>query len=880
MSLLSIVAFFISFSSAQPSYQISFSAQEISGASSNLGFIFIDGVQYNLSVQLSMTEGYYSILYYSEDDFTFSEWDSDGLVVGSTSENENIVHITRSGSIRALYKKGPELDVNIVHPKNNDEVNGSIVTLSVLISHLNTPIHYANVSFYIDEIYIGDSLSDSQGIALFDHPINPFIQYTFKASAKKREYVSGSSNSVVFKRLDEYRYSLMTNNEEDIFTSNIYLQAHFRINNVPAANVACSFYLDGNYLGTTNSETNGWSSIRIDDIPFGNHSWYVIFSKDDKFSVQSDLISFFNYGEIIVEIFPSLLVDINFNEDHIIILNTKVLSNGYPIFGIDVLYFINNTLFGTKITNRDGISSFKYEFQDINEQVVWFSNIVINNEVEKKSELLSIYSIDYIKPLQITPIYPVSDTTIHPYTQNIQLTCRALINEVPVEDVSIYFYVNSSYIGFNYTDKSGLATFIFSPQLDGHTYEWFVVGSKKNSYLNETMKSSSFYQTIKPQDIRIINSYVSDDRTDINTIEVVSFQLIWDNGSYVKNRLVTVTGDVTGLTNQTGWASFDVTESNVSKMLYKVNAIQGEGVNQIHNQNTTFIIWDMIVINISTANNRINVGSTLEPMVVAFYDYDKSSFEGEYVYNALLYNNEIEFKDIYIKSVVDELYNITTFSSNVINVCWDMIVFYTMDVNKRYQVSETLDLELNGYYSSDNTSFKGTYAINQNLTDLNIGLTKSLNLTISDHKYGLSKYAIVNDEIMLDRIDVKKIQASKYPGKMIISIIPTFQSDNSIVNASITINQKEITYYPEEYVYKFTSPAFFLLKTYYLRVEFDNFDDFRLAFTVIHYENIFCLISFSMFSFSVVSVILRLSPHPKFGNKWRYLKYSIQKLYK
>ena len=102
-----------------------------------------------------MTEGYHSILYYPEDDYTFSEWDSDGPFIGSISENENIVHITGSGSIRVLYNKGPELDVNIVYPKNNDEVDGSIVTLSVLISHLNTPVHNANVSFYINELYIG-----------------------------------------------------------------------------------------------------------------------------------------------------------------------------------------------------------------------------------------------------------------------------------------------------------------------------------------------------------------------------------------------------------------------------------------------------------------------------------------------------------------------------------------------------------------------------------------------------------------------------------------------------------------------------------------------------------------------------------------------------
>jgi len=879
ISMLLFVGFNIGATSATDSYQITFNAQEISGGSSNFGFIFLDGVKLILPCQLSISEGRHSIYYYPADDYQFSEWDSDGLVLGSTSENANIVHVNRSGSIKALYRKGPELDVNIVHPKNNDEVNGSIVSLSVIISHLNTPIANANVSFYINETIVGHGLSNAEGIAILEYPINPFLKYIFEASANKREYIRGSTNSIVFKRLDIYRYYLMTNNGEDIYTSNFYIQAKFYINNYPAADVASSFYLDGNYLGTTFSAANGWTSIRINDISFGNHSWYVIFSKEDIFKIQSDSITFLNYGEILVEIFPSLKNDINFNEEHIITLNTKIYSNGYPINGMNVLYYINNTLFGTKRTNEMGVSSFEYEFKDINEQIVWYSNIVINNEVEIKSKPLQIYSVEYVKPLKISPIYPVSNTMIQPYTPNISLTCEALIEGVPIENVSIYFYINNSYLGLNYTDKSGIATFRFSPRLDGHTYEWFVVGSKENSYLNETMKSSFFYQPIKPQDIYIIYSSTSDDRTNINNTEVVSLQLIWNNGSYVKNRLVDISGNITKSTNKTGWVIFNVKESKVSRIFYKVINVQGEGVNKIYDNKTSSIIWDMIVFQINTTKNRINLGSTLEPNIDAYYEFDKTRFIGEFKYNTFLYSNKPELKTIYVETAEDELYNITTISSNVVNICWDMILFYNKNINNRHPLGETLDIDLEGYYYSDNTSFEGTYQINNNIKNNIAGETTTLNLTIDDVKYRLTKYAIITDDIILDKINVKNYHSSKFPGKIKISIVPTYQSDNSIVNASIRINNKIIPYDPQDNVYKYTSPALFLLNNYYLRVDVDNFEDITMAFTIIHFENIFCLISFSMISFSIASVLLRFSAHSEFGNKWRYLTHFIQKYF-
>jgi hypothetical protein len=136
----------------------------------------------------------------------------------------------------------------------------------------------------------------------------------------------------------------------------------------------------------------------------------------------------------------------------------------------------------------------------------------------------------------------------------------------------------------------------------------------------------------------IDQSFVSDERADVGSIQTVSFHAKWNNnGSDVIQGSIYVNG-TEYVTNNTGWINFTVTSSQIGKQEWTITTVNCGGVTAyIQTTPNPTIIWDRIqIINGRAAKESIILGETVTIWFKATYEYDNTAFTST---NGTLYLN-------------------------------------------------------------------------------------------------------------------------------------------------------------------------------------------------------------------------------------------------
>jgi hypothetical protein len=140
--------------------------------------------------------------------------------------------------------------------------------------------------------------------------------------------------------------------------------------------------------------------------------------------------------------------------------------------------------------------------------------------------------------------------------------------------------------------------------------------------------------------IIIDQSFVSDGRADVGSIQTVSFHAKWNNnGSDVIWGSIYVNG-TEHITNNTGWISFTVTSSQIGEQEWAVTAVNCGGVTAyIQTAPNPTIIWDCIqIINGGVTKESTILGETVTIWFQATYEYDNKIFNNA---NGILYVNNM-----------------------------------------------------------------------------------------------------------------------------------------------------------------------------------------------------------------------------------------------
>jgi hypothetical protein len=235
-----------------------------------------------------------------------------------------------------------------------------------------------------------------------------------------------------------------------------------------------------------------------------------------------------------------------------------------------------------------------------------------------------------------------------------------------------------------------------------------------------------FTQNQTPSRMVIIDQFIADaGRVDLSTIQSVKLHTRWDNGSDISNGVLTISesnlGSValkeetqtsvnTYTTNLDGWITLNTTSNYPTKKTWKVNAVNCSGVTDFtQTSSSPSIIWDRVTVMLRLVDDRIDVGSNPSFEWTAFYQYDDSPFTGK-VNTAKMFPGEEGIGDALFTtvSIEDNVYGLTSFERNQVEIIWDRIRIIQGGVSNPLTKAGNMEtVWFKAVFEYDNSSFTG-----------------------------------------------------------------------------------------------------------------------------------------------------------------------------
>ena len=174
--------------------------------------------------------------------------------------------------------------------------------------------------------------------------------------------------------------------------------------------------------------------------------------------------------------------------------------------------------------------------------------------------------------------------------------------------------------------------------------------------------------------VEINKSYVSDERTDLGSIQTVGFHAIWGNNSSNVNRGLIFINGTEYVTNGTGWITFTDLSSTVKKKTWLVTNINCYGITKyMQTVGNPSIIWDRVNITLSMVDTKIEVKSNATINWTGIYEYDMSIFRGYITLNSTqTLHNSVGKRGYTVLLIEDPVYGLTSQTSNDIYGIWDI----------------------------------------------------------------------------------------------------------------------------------------------------------------------------------------------------------------
>jgi len=244
----------------------------------------------------------------------------------------------------------------------------------------------------------------------------------------------------------------------------------------------------------------------------------------------------------------------------------------------------------------------------------------------------------------------------------------------------------------------------------------FDAGSGYMFYIDDVKVYKIDYVDIRIPSIVIDLFDVSDSRCDIGSVQTVRLHAKWDNGTDVSNGLIYINGrEYT--TNSGGWIVFNDVSYSVIKKTWRVTAVDCSGVHDYTQVVASpSIIWDRINLTLDLGDDRIDVRTNAKPIWTAFYEYDGSLFQGRVNMKEPLSSQQVGQTTFTVESIQDDLYGLTSFTSNQVDLVWDRVKIIQGGVSgPTIRTGETGSVWFKAVYEYDNEEFtgdKGTLYVN------------------------------------------------------------------------------------------------------------------------------------------------------------------------
>jgi len=253
---------------------------------------------------------------------------------------------------------------------------------------------------------------------------------------------------------------------------------------------------------------------------------------------------------------------------------------------------------------------------------------------------------------------------------------------------------------------------------------------------------------------------VSDSRIDVGSDMPWDFTAVYAYDSADAKPYITVNLNDTATKNSVGKWTFQVasvTDSQYGLTVFETNSIE--------------CIWDKLSVTLSVDDSRCDVGSTRTVSWVVTRQYDSSTVTD---FSITIYRDAAAFysgvsssttdmestvslHNYTCNAVTDNIYGLTVFTSNAVNIIWDKVVIDQLSVaDNRINIGDTASFTVSGYYAYDSTPWSGTYSLNDTASKGVVGKYGYRVESITDDNYGLTVFQQTAADlyVIFDRIEV------------------------------------------------------------------------------------------------------------------------------
>jgi len=542
----------------------------------------------------------------------------------------------------------------------------------------------------------------------------------------------------------------------------------------PVSHAEVKFYVNAQYIGFNISNRDGYSSYSYAPARERAYKWNVTAEKNHYESASSEEWEF---------AFQKIRFDPSDGEvltDLPIYLTAIVRMDGAPVGDAYVSFFVDNEYKGYRFSQGNGYAQYKLKNASVGVHSWYFSvNIAKWGIITSQN-----HSFTYVPQIGAELLHPKHGEGVINFTSTVKLEALILSLDKPVQGVNVSFVVDENMLGYNTSDADGVASFSFSPPVEDEMYEWYVAASGER--LIDEESTWSFYYPVQSPYIEVDRIFTGTGRADVGSEQPIGFHMRWENGSDVGGATIRTKGGLEGASDDSGWVTFTVTSMEVGLETWKIVDASFWGTREFrHNGLHPKVIWDMVQIELSLNDSRVDMGTSVAPEVDAFYAYDGSKFEGSIQYNTELQSNEVCEKVIKVDEVQDNMHGLSVFESNEIRVVWDRVLVSLEIPHWRVEMGSEPEVTINGIYEFDEKPFRGSIRLDHGSGAYDVGERVITVSSVSDDEYNLSVFESNEVSYIIDEINFEQDINTVTPMQIQISTTLRYKSDNEPVEDAI-----------------------------------------------------------------------------------------------
>jgi hypothetical protein len=235
-----------------------------------------------------------------------------------------------------------------------------------------------------------------------------------------------------------------------------------------------------------------------------------------------------------------------------------------------------------------------------------------------------------------------------------------------------------------------------------------------------------------------------------------------------------------------GWFSARVSSSAPGKFSYSVDGAEAmlataEGSGVVMETNPVDVVFDRVRVELVAYKSRVDVGSEAPIAYKGYYEYDGAPFQGKVLFNLPLVQGVVGRYTYTVASVKDELYGLTAFGSNSVDVVFDRVTIQLTNLMDRVQVGRKAEIAHEAHYEYDGRAFDGELVFNRGLVGTEAGKAEFYVASVRDRLYGLTACSSDRVTVTFDELVPSANVQTAVPFVASVSLGLTYRSDGAPV---------------------------------------------------------------------------------------------------